>query len=113
MALLNRLSILVWESGGLPIILDLLEEGSIDRQLLASILRTSGEEGEQLLLKILKFHRNYKVRMASVSVLSYRRPFNEKLIDVDLRLDSNEVVQINVIPPGHICRYNGPVNSVV
>jgi hypothetical protein len=33
---------LVWESGGLPIILDLLEDGTVDRQLLASILRTSG-----------------------------------------------------------------------
>jgi hypothetical protein len=30
-ALLNRLGSLVWESGGLPIIMDLLEEGSVDR----------------------------------------------------------------------------------
>jgi len=30
-ALLNRLGLLVWESGGLPIIMNLLEEGSIDR----------------------------------------------------------------------------------
>ena len=30
-ALLNRLGTLVWESGGLPIIMDLLEEGSVDR----------------------------------------------------------------------------------
>jgi hypothetical protein len=45
---------LVWESGGLPIILDLLEDGSVDRQLIASILRTSGQEGEDLLIKIAK-----------------------------------------------------------
>lgn len=63
---------LVWESGGLPIILDLLEDGSVDRQLLASILRTSGLEGEDLLIKILRHHKNYKVRMAAASVLSYR-----------------------------------------
>lgn len=30
-ALLNRMGSLVWESGGLPILLDLLEEGSQDR----------------------------------------------------------------------------------
>lgn len=30
-ALLNRMGQLVWESGGLPIIMDLLEEGSVDR----------------------------------------------------------------------------------
>ena len=30
-ALLNRMGSLVWESGGLPILLDLLEEGSLDR----------------------------------------------------------------------------------
>ena len=68
----------MWESGGIPIILDILEEGCIDRQLLTSVLRTSGEEGEQILLKIVKFHKNYKVRMAAASVLSYRRPLNEK-----------------------------------
>ena len=62
----------------MPIVIDLLEEGTIDRQLLASVLRTSGDDGEQLLLKILRFHKNYKVRMAAASVLSYRRPVNEK-----------------------------------
>lgn len=77
-ALLNRLGTLVWESGGLPIIMDLLEEGSVDRQLLASVLRTSGEEGEDLLIKIIKYHKNYKVRMAAASVCSYRLPMNER-----------------------------------
>ena len=31
LALLNRLGTLVWEAGGIPIIIDLLEEGSTDR----------------------------------------------------------------------------------
>jgi len=31
LALLNRLGTLVWESGGLPIIMELLEEGQVDR----------------------------------------------------------------------------------
>ena len=56
--------------------LDLLEEGSVDRQLLASVLRTCGDEGEQLLIKIVRFHKNYKVRMSAASVLSYRLPVN-------------------------------------
>lgn len=73
-ALLNRMGTLVWESGGLPIILELLEEGIVDRQLLASVLRTSGDEGEELLIKIVRLHKNYKVRMAAASVLSYRLP---------------------------------------
>ena len=74
LAMLNRLGTLVWESGGLPLIIDLLDQGLVDRQLLASVLRTSGLEGEQLLIKLLKFHQNAKVRGASASVLPYRLP---------------------------------------
>lgn len=62
----------MWEAGGLPILIGLIEEGSVDRQLVASVLRTSGREGETLLLKLLKFHKNERVRMAAASVLSYR-----------------------------------------
>lgn len=91
---------LVWESGGLPILLNLIEEGGVDRQLLASVLRTSGEEGEQLLLKIIRYHKNYKVRMAAASVCSYRLPINERQIEIELKLDLNEIVQLNAIPPG-------------
>ena len=91
-ALLNRMGSLVWESGGLPILLDLLEEGSLDRQLVASVLRTSGEEGEDLLLKILRYHKDYKVRMAAASVLPYRLPQNSRHLEVTMRLDSNDVV---------------------
>lgn len=83
---------LVWESGGLPIIMNLLEEGSVDRLLLASVLRTSGEEGEDLLIKIIKYHKNYKVRMAAASVCAYRLPLNERQIEVTLTLDANDVV---------------------
>lgn len=71
---------LVWEAGGLPILVTLMDEGNVDRQLIASVLRTSGEEGEQLLLKLLKFHKNEKVRMACASVLSYRLPLNSSKI---------------------------------
>jgi hypothetical protein len=67
---------------------------------LASVLRTSGEEGEDLLLKIIKYHKNYKVRMAAASVLSHRLPMNERQLEVELRLDGNDVISLNAIPPG-------------
>ena len=74
LSMLNRLGTLVWESGGLPLIIELLDQGSVDRQLLASVLRTSGYEGEQLLIKLLKYHSSEKVRSSAVSVLPYRLP---------------------------------------
>jgi hypothetical protein len=75
--MLNRLGTLVWESGGLPLIIDLLDQGVVDRQLLASVLRTSGTEGEQLLIKLLKYHTNEKVRSSAASVMAYRLPENQ------------------------------------
>lgn len=76
LAMLNRLGTLVWESGGLPLIIELLDQGLVDRQLLASVLRTSGGEGEQLLIKLMKFHQNEKVRASAAAVLAYRQPVN-------------------------------------
>lgn len=75
--MLNRLGTLVWESGGLPLIIEILDQGVVDRQLLTSVLRTSGREGEQLLLQLMKYHKDDKVRNAAVSVLSYRLPKDE------------------------------------
>jgi hypothetical protein len=77
LAMLNRLGTLVWESGGLPLIIETLDQGAVDRQLLASVLRTSGYEGEQLLLKLLRHHKDQKVRSSAASVLSYRLPEDE------------------------------------
>jgi len=60
---------LTWEAGGVPILHELMEEGASDRQLIASVLRTSGNEGEELLIRLARFHKNFKVRMAAFSVL--------------------------------------------
>jgi hypothetical protein len=43
---------IVFESGGLPILMDLLDEGTIDRQMVASVIRTTGFEGENILIKV-------------------------------------------------------------
>lgn len=54
-----------------------------------------------MLVKIMKYHRNERVRMAAASVCSYRLPMNERQIEVTLRLDSeDDVIAINAIPPG-------------
>ena len=54
LAMLNRLGQLVWEAGGLPILVTLIEEGNVDRQLVASVLRTSGREGEAVVQPCVK-----------------------------------------------------------
>jgi hypothetical protein len=51
--------------------------------------------------------------MAAASVLSYRPPINENQLEVDFILDSNDILQLNAIPPGQICRYIGPISSLV
>jgi len=84
--MLNRLGTLVWESGGLPLIIELLDQGLVDRQLLASVLRTSGLEGEQLLIKLLKYHQSEKVRSASASVLPYQLPEDQLRISAVIEL---------------------------
>ena len=78
--MLNRLGTLVWESGGLPLIIELLDQGVVDRHLLASVLRTSGKEGEGLLIKLLKYHKDEKVRNSVASVLSFRLHSDELLL---------------------------------
>jgi hypothetical protein len=84
--MLNRLGTLVWEAGGLPMVVDLIDQGTVDRQLLASVLRTSGFEGEQLLIKLMKHHSNEKVRSSAASVLSYRLPEDQLKINVDIEI---------------------------
>ena len=84
--MLNRLGTLVWESGGLPLVIELLDQGLVDRQLLASVLRTSGLEGEQLLIKLVKYHQSEKVRSASASVLPYQLPEDQLRISAVIEL---------------------------
>lgn len=106
---------LVYEAGGLPILVSMMEQGSVDRQLVASVMRTSGDEGEGLLLKLLKFHKNEKVRMAAASVLSYRLPCDPCLLNLEILLDSSEsLVQMDSqFQPGQVCKYKGPVSSLI
>jgi HEAT repeat protein len=84
--MLNRLGTLVWESGGLPMVIDLMDQGTVDRQLLASVLRTSGKEGEELLIKLMKYHSNEKVRSSAASVMAYRLPEDSLKLDIEIEI---------------------------
>ncbi len=72
LAALNRMYNLVYQGGGLPVLIQLLQEGIIDRNLVVSTIRGCGKEGEKILLKILRRHPNPRVRMAICSVLGWR-----------------------------------------
>lgn len=92
-----------------------MEQGTVDRQLTASTMRTSGKEGETLLLKLLKFHKSEKVRMAAASVLSFRLQANETQLPLDILLDSSDSLVSNYsqFAPGQVCKYKGPVTSLI
>lgn len=117
LAMLNRLGTLVWESGGLPLIIELLDQGLVDRQLLASVLRTSGLEGEQLLIKLLKYHQSEKVRSAAASVLPYRLPEDQLQIAavIELAATKYEIFDhTRAMKPGQMCTHrNGKICSLV
>ena len=104
---------LVWEAGGLPILVRLIEEGSVDRQMVASVMRTAGSESESLLLKLMKFHKNDRVRMAASSVLSYRLPGDQYKMDIELVVDSDKTFRSADSIPGQVCRYIGPLTSLI
>lgn len=82
LACLNWTYELVWDCGGLPVMLDLLQDGSIDRQMVASVIMTSGDEGQRILSKFLKEHPNEKVRIAIASCLAYRTPLKRKELKI-------------------------------
>ncbi|KRW98893.1 Armadillo-type fold [Pseudocohnilembus persalinus] len=52
LAAMNRMFSLVYKAGGLPLLIQLLQEGSIDRQLIVSTIRACGDVGEQALIKL-------------------------------------------------------------
>ena len=65
--------------------------------MIASVIRTSGPEGESILCKFVKDHPNEKVRIAVTSVLGYRNIADENfhreklgiIVDNDLSLNQD------------------------
>ena len=72
--------------------LNLLEDGVVDRQLVASVIRATGEVGEQALLNVLKSHASEKVKVAVTSVLQWRVPFNPPFLHI--QMDNNEIITL-------------------
>lgn len=52
LAALNRMFGMIKYGGSLPVLINLLTEGYLDRELIASTLRAAGPQGEQTLLKV-------------------------------------------------------------
>lgn len=53
-AALNRCHTLIHESGGIPILVSLLEEGTVERIMIASAIRAAGPQGDSTLVKVYK-----------------------------------------------------------
>lgn len=109
-AALNRMYSLIWEGGVLPVLLSLMQEGAVDRQLIACAIRASGNIGEQTLIKLLKQSENPKIRMASASALCWRVPKRPRQIEIKVMETSD---YLDMKPPGSMIRYVGPIQPVV
>jgi HEAT repeat protein len=108
-AALNRMYSVLWEGGALPVLLDLMEEGAVDRQLLACAIRSCGNPGEQTLVRLLKTNPVAKIRMAAAGALCWRVPSRPKQLEIVL---VNDVVRYQLMP-GSMCKYIGPCTPVV
>lgn len=108
-AALNRMFSLVWEGGAMPVLLTQIQEGSVDRQLVACTLRAAGKIGEHTLIKLLKQSDNPKTRMAAASALCWRIPSRPRQLDIRVVHDS---VLVEDSIPGSMVRYIGPCAPV-
>lgn len=107
---MNRMYSVVWESGALPVLLTLLEEGNVDRPLVACTIRACGQIGEQTLIKLLRQSNSGKVRMACAGALCWRLPCRPRQLDIKVL---NENLKQDSLPPGAMWRYIGSIKPVV
>ena len=52
LAALNRCYSLIYEAGGIPLLVNLLEEGAVERIMIASAIHAAGSNGDSTLLKV-------------------------------------------------------------
>lgn len=105
---LNRMYHLIAKSSCLSLLVNLLKEGTLDRQLIASCIKASGDQGEQLLLKLLKTSSNashHKLILSIISVLSWRLPIKPKVLPV--KIVDFQVAEHYKQNPGTMCIYHG------
>jgi len=51
--------------------------------------------------------------MAAASVLSYRLPADEYLLNIELVVDNSQDLRNSNFVPGQVCRYIGPLTSLI
>lgn len=111
LAALNRLLIMTKYGGGLPVLVNLLLEGSLDRQLIVSTILGCGQSGEQAILKILKSSSDAKLKQIICSCLPWRlASFNTSKVEV--KIVPYQVSQHYQYNPGTMCIYNGSLKAV-
>ncbi len=111
LAALNRLHDLVGNKETLLKLSKFFNEQKCEKIFLSSTIRTSGWEGEKMLLNELKTNKDFSVRVAICSVLSYRTPKNPKYLKI--LLDQNDTYSICKNLPGSFCTYYGKVSPCV
>jgi hypothetical protein len=62
LAALNRLFSMTKFGGGLPILINLLQDANLDKSVIVSTILACGSSGEQALLKILKSTKDQKIK---------------------------------------------------
>ena len=110
-AALNRMYSVIWEGGALPVLLTLLEDGSVDRPLVACAIRACGQIGEQTLIKLLRSSPSGKIRMACAGALCWRVPARPKQIEI--RVVCESVKFEDSLVPGAVWKYVGNPRPVV
>lgn len=95
----------------LPILVNQLNEGTLDRQLIVSTIRACGELGEATLLKILRSTTNPKIKMAISTVLSWRVA-GESASSIAIRIVPYNISDHCHVNPGTMCVYDGDLTPV-
>ena len=106
LAALNRLYDLAGDAETIQKIGQFLTNNKVEKMLLASTIRTIGEEGENYLIHELENTKDNFLKIAIISVLSYRRPKKPAYLKIKLEnRDYNDKNKLYL--PGSFCKYIG------
>ena len=108
---INRMHELVNDTDTLEKIDSFFDDPKIRKDYIASILRTAGREGEEILLEEIKYNKDPEVRKAIANCFSYRIPKNPKYLDI--KLDKNDIYSITKNLPGSFYKYHGKICPVI
>lgn len=107
LAALNRMHDLVDDSDTLEKLEGFYSETKIKKDFISSVLRTSGMEGEMILLNEIKSNKSIDVRVSIANSFSYRLPKIPSYLSI--RLDKNDTFSVTNNLPGSFCIYHGKV----